>query len=199
MAAVIIDLDAGAEAKQWQDVCRIMSIDLKAPVASPVPDGCRRLTSSPQVVVHHPGYPDDNSNELFALVATDGSSSAPGVVHTACAIFACKRFDGWLSATRDASKRHAVAPQGFLPVGDYYFRVPSEDSTVNKFANSTLSPYPIELRDILYREYRQLKFSLRTETVPTVQVICDAPGFIFWQIVSFAGEEGIGLCWPYGT
>lgn len=93
MAAVIIDLDAGAEARQWQDVCRIMGIDLKAPVALPVPDGYRRLTSSPQVVVHHPGYPDDNSNELFALVATDGSSSVPGVqhgvVHTACAIFAC--------------------------------------------------------------------------------------------------------------
>jgi hypothetical protein len=141
-------------------------------MASPVPDGYWRFTSSPRVVVHHPGYLDDNTNELFALVATDGSPSAPsvqyGVVHTACAIFACDRFDGWLSATRDASKRHAVAPQGFLPVDDYYFHVPSEDSTVNKFANSTLSPYPIELRDILHSEYRQLKFSLRTETVPTV-------------------------------
>jgi hypothetical protein len=124
-----------------------MSIDLRAPLASPVPDGYRRLTSSPRVVVHHPGYPDDNTNELFALVATDGSSSAPGVqhgvVHTACAIFACNRFDGWLSATRDASERHAVAPQGLLPVGDYYFHVPPEDSTVNEFANPTLSPYPI--------------------------------------------------------
>jgi hypothetical protein len=143
----MINLDAGAEAKQWQILCRIMSIDLKAPVASPVPDGYRRLTSSPRVVVHHLGYPDDNTNELFALVATDGSSSAPGVqhgvVHTAYAIFACNRFDGWLSATRDASKRHAVAPQGLLPVGDYYFHVPPEDSTVNEFANTTLSPYPI--------------------------------------------------------
>ncbi|GAB7336119.1 hypothetical protein MBLNU13_g08911t1 [Cladosporium sp. NU13] len=124
-----------------------MSIDLRAPVTSPITDGYRRLTSSPRVVVHHPGYPDDNTNELFALVATDGSSSAPGVqhgvVHTACAIFACNRFDGWLSATRDASKRHAVAPQGLLPVGDYYFHVPPEDSTVNEFANPTLSPYPI--------------------------------------------------------
>ncbi|KAM0710565.1 hypothetical protein Q7P35_002236 [Cladosporium inversicolor] len=148
-----------------------MNIDLKTPVASPVPDGYRRLTSSPRVVVHHPGYPDDNTNELFALVATDGSSSAPGVqngvVHTDCAKFAYNRFDSWFSATRDASKRHAVAPQGFSPVGDYYFHIPSEDSTVNKFANSTLSP-SIELRDILYREYRQLKFSLRTVTVPTV-------------------------------
>ena len=51
-----------------------------------------------------------------------------------------------------------------------------------------------ELRDMLHRENRQLKFSLRTETVLTVQVICDAPSFIFWQTVSFAGEVGIGLC-----
>jgi hypothetical protein len=56
-----------------------------------------------------------------------------------------------------------------------------------------------KLRDILYREDRQLKFSLRTKTLPTVQVICDAPSFIFWQTVSFAGEVSIGLCWPYGA
>ena len=51
-----------------------------------------------------------------------------------------------------------------------------------------------ELRDILHREIRQLKFSLRTETVSTVQVICDASGFIFWQTVSFAGEVSISMC-----
>ena len=51
----------------------------------------------------------------------------------------------------------------------------------------------IELRDVLYREVRRLKFSLRTETLPTVQVICDAPGFISWQTVSFAGEVSISL------
>ena len=56
-----------------------------------------------------------------------------------------------------------------------------------------------KLRDILYREVRQLKFSLRTKTLPTVQVICDAPGCIFWQTVSFAGEVSIGLRWPYGA
>ena len=66
------------------------------------------------------------------------------LVHTACAVFAGNRFEGWLSATRDASKRHAVAPQGLLPVGDYYFHVPPEDSAVNEFANPTLSPYPID-------------------------------------------------------
>lgn len=41
-----------------------------------------------------------------------------------------------------------------------------------------------KLRDILYREDRQLKFSLRTKTLPTIQVICDAPRFIFWQTMS---------------
>jgi hypothetical protein len=56
-----------------------------------------------------------------------------------------------------------------------------------------------KLRDVLYREVRQLKFSLRTKTLPTVQVICDALGFILWQTVSFAGEVSISLCWPYGA
>jgi hypothetical protein len=56
-----------------------------------------------------------------------------------------------------------------------------------------------KLRNILYREYRQLKFSLRTKTLPTVQVIYDAPGFMLWQTVSFAGEVSIGLYWPYGA
>jgi hypothetical protein len=55
VASVIIDLDAGAEAKPWQIVCRMMSIDLRAPVDSPVPGGYQRLISSPRVVVHHPG------------------------------------------------------------------------------------------------------------------------------------------------
>jgi hypothetical protein len=56
-----------------------------------------------------------------------------------------------------------------------------------------------KLRDILYREDRRLKFSLRTKTLPTIQVIYDAPRFIFWQIVSFTREVSIGLCWLYGT
>jgi hypothetical protein len=142
-----LDAPSRLGAKQWRNVCSIMSIDLRAPVALTVPDGYRKLTSSPRVVVHHPGYSDDNTNELFALIATDGSVGAPGVqycvVHTACAIFACNCFDGWLSAIRDKTRRHVVAPRGLLPVGDHYFHVPPEDGSVNEFLSPTLSPYPI--------------------------------------------------------
>lgn len=124
-----------------------MGIDLKAPVIQPVPDRYRKFTSSPRLVVRHPGYPDDNSNELLALVATDGSTDTPGVqyglVHTACAIFAGNRFDGWLSRTRDTTMGEALAPQALLPVGDYYFHVPPDAGTDNAFASPTLSPYAV--------------------------------------------------------
>jgi hypothetical protein len=124
-----------------------MGIVLKAPVALPIPDGYQRCTSSPRVVVYHPGCSDDNNNELLALVATDGSTDAPGVqygiVHTACAIFAGNRFDGWLSTMRDMTKGHVVTSQDLLPVGDYYFHVPPEAGGATEFANPTLSPYPI--------------------------------------------------------
>jgi hypothetical protein len=90
-----------------------MVIVLKAPVARPVSDDYPKFTLSPRLVVRHPGYTDDGTNELLALVATDRGLDAPGVqyglVHTACAIFAGNRFDGWLSKTRDATIRgHSV-------------------------------------------------------------------------------------------
>jgi hypothetical protein len=89
-------------------------------------DSLRRLELSCII----PGIPMTTTNELFALIATDGSAGAPGVqygvVHTACVTFAWNCFDGWLSAARDKTKRHVVAPQPLLPVGDHYFHVPPE-------------------------------------------------------------------------
>ena len=123
----------------------IMGIVLKAPVARPVSVDYPKFTSSQRLVVRHPGYTDDDTNELFALVATDGGLEAPGVqydlVHTACAIFAGNRFDGWLSKTRDATIRSAIAPQDLLPVDTYYFHVPADAGAIAAFANTT--PYPI--------------------------------------------------------
>ncbi|KAM0714516.1 hypothetical protein Q7P37_009811 [Cladosporium fusiforme] len=129
------------------DVCSTMSINLKAPAAQPVPEDYPKFTSSPRVVVHHPGYPDDDTNVLLSLVATDGSKDTPGVqygvVHTACAIFAGNRFDGWISATRETTKGQVVTPQALLPVGDYYFQVPLDAGNAIEFVNPVLSPYPI--------------------------------------------------------
>ena len=124
-----------------------MVIVLKAPVTRPVSDDYPNFTLSPRLVVRHPGYTDDGTNELLSLVATDRGLDAPGVqyglVHTACAIFAGNRFDGWLSKTRDATIRGAIAPQDLLPVDTYYFHVPPDAGAVEAFANTTLTPYPI--------------------------------------------------------
>lgn len=124
-----------------------MAIVLKGPVARPVSNDYPKFTSSQRLVVRHPGYTDDDTNELLALVATDGGLEAPGVqyglVHTACAIFAGNRFDGWLSKTRDATIRGAITPQDLLPVDTYYFHVPPDAGAVEAFANTILTPYPI--------------------------------------------------------
>jgi hypothetical protein len=124
-----------------------MGVILKAPFNCPIPEQYPNLISSRRLVVKHPGYKDDDSNELLALVATDGSTDNPGVqyglVHTACAIFADNRFDGWLSLERKSTVEDAIAPEGLLSVGIYYFHVPSNTATAEKFADITLSPYPI--------------------------------------------------------
>jgi hypothetical protein len=124
-----------------------MGVNLKAPLACPIPEQYPKFISSPRLVVRHPGYNDDDSNELLALVATDGSTDVPGVqycvVHTACAIFAGNRFDGWLSLERKPTVEDAIPPQDLLPVGIYYFHVPLDAGTADAFADITLSPYPI--------------------------------------------------------
>jgi hypothetical protein len=124
-----------------------MGVNLKAPLTCPIPERYPNFISSPRLVVRHPGYNDDDSNAMLALVATDGSTDNPGVqyglVHTACAIFAGNRFDGWLSLERKPTVEGAIAPQDLLPVGIYYFHVPPDAGTAEAFANITLSPYPI--------------------------------------------------------
>jgi hypothetical protein len=123
-----------------------MGVILNAPFTCPIPEQYPNFISSRRLVVKHPGY-DDDSNELLALVATDGSANNPGVqyglVHTACAIFAGNRFDGWLSLERKSTVEDAIAPEDLLSVGIYYFHVPPDAGTAKAFANVTLSPYPI--------------------------------------------------------
>lgn len=80
----------------------------------------------------HPGY--ETSEILLMLPAHDGADldSVPyTVVHTAGAIIANNRFDGWLSTSPSGEPRveHTV---GLLHAGDYYFHLHSDDE-----------PYPV--------------------------------------------------------
>lgn len=93
------------------------------------------------VSVYHPDYTDHGA-VLLSLPATDGDSHMPGVyrdtIHTACAIIANNRFDGYISSSRDP---HA-APGNLhdihiLPAGTYYFHLP------RPLGAPSLTPYPI--------------------------------------------------------
>lgn len=105
------------------------------------------IYNAPRLRVLHPGY-EDGSNELLALVATDGEADTPGIqfhiVHTACAIIANNPFDGWLSRSRDPNQDLAeMLPSELLPVCDYYFHLPLSANLPAHVAGAALSPYPI--------------------------------------------------------
>ena len=91
-----------------------------------------------RVQVRHPGY--NGNNILITLPAAEGRS--PGhahaaTVHTACAVLANNRFDGWLSNSAGYEDAEAsMAAATFLPAGLYYFHVPSTDG-------NDQDPYPI--------------------------------------------------------
>lgn len=86
-------------------------------------------TSPPQsyrVAFRHPAYPD-GSNVLLTLHAWDrvGGGIHYGLAHTACAIVANNRFDGYLSLARDGSSRIESEWDACLPPhsNGYYFHV----------------------------------------------------------------------------
>jgi len=91
--------------------------------------------------VYHPEYTDHGA-VLLSLPATDGDSQAPGVhrdtIHTACAIIANNRFDGYISASRDPHTTHEDLDRiHILPAGTYYFHLP------RPLEASALTPYAV--------------------------------------------------------
>ena len=93
------------------------------------------------VSVYHPDYTDHGA-VLLSLPATDGDSQTPGVhrdtIHTACAIIANNRFDGYISASRDPHAAHGDLDHiHILPAGTYYFHVP------RPLEAPALTPYPV--------------------------------------------------------
>jgi hypothetical protein len=92
-------------------------------VTGPVPPDFLFLESpsppqSYRIRFRHPAYPD-SSNVLLSLHAWDGA-------HTACAIIANNRFDGYLSIARDGSSSIETEWDACLPTDShgYYFHVP---------------------------------------------------------------------------
>ncbi|KAK5111416.1 hypothetical protein LTR85_012146 [Meristemomyces frigidus] len=93
------------------------------------------------VSVYHPDY-NDHGAVLFSLPATDGDAQTPGVhrntLHTACAIIANNRFDGYISASRDPHAAHDDLDRtDTLPAGTYYFHLPRPLNA------PALTPYPV--------------------------------------------------------
>ncbi|PLB43331.1 hypothetical protein P170DRAFT_481279 [Aspergillus steynii IBT 23096] len=73
----------------------------------------------------HPGYAD-NQNILLTLPAFDSGGIHHGTAHTACAILANCRWDGFLSLSRTGA-RLSAGPDDVLPHGRYYFCIEGED------------------------------------------------------------------------
>lgn len=89
-----------------------------------------------RITVKHPGY--GGNNTILALPACDGASAAGkahySTIHSACAIVANNRKDGWLSSARSGLPRTCADSEGLIPAGVYYFHVDTE---------TNLDPYPI--------------------------------------------------------
>jgi hypothetical protein len=102
-------------------------------VTGPIPEDFLFLESpspprSYRICFRHPAYPD-SSNVLLSLHAWDQAAGGIhyGLAHTACAIIANNRFDGYLSTARDGSSRIETEWDTCLPSHShgYYFHVPS--------------------------------------------------------------------------
>lgn len=100
-----------------------------------------------RIAVLHPGYDGlDGVDELLLLPAADGGplggSAKYLFVHTAAAIVANNRFDGWLSVDKGEGgvtpPRVEADDSGLIPAGQYYFHVPADPTNT-----TDTQPYPV--------------------------------------------------------
>ena len=80
-----------------------------------------------RVNIRHPAYTDDEP-PLLTLYAWDHATGGVqyGFVHTACAIIAANRHDGYLSTSRNGEAICANTGD-VLRAGDYFYHVAAED------------------------------------------------------------------------
>lgn len=89
------------------------------------PTNSYEFPSTRKIQFCHPGYKTD-SNVLLQLSAYDGQGIHYQTAHTACAIVANNRWDGYLSV--DIQGQHRVEPESpddCLQGQIYYFHVPN--------------------------------------------------------------------------
>lgn len=119
---------------------------LRSPARSPSPPQTPGPNDFPSVNIHHPGY-KDRTDTLLSLAPVDVEERADGsfargvqfhAVHTACAIIANNRFDGWISLDKAGMNifRRALPEDEILVGGKYWFHVPKRGS-------SGTDPYPV--------------------------------------------------------
>jgi len=94
---------------------------------SPLPSNYAFLRSPPRrhcIRFRHPAYESDD-DLLFTLYAWDHEEGGihHGLAHTACAIIAGNRHDGYLSQSHEGIPV-AAGMDDVLPLGDLFFHVP---------------------------------------------------------------------------
>jgi hypothetical protein len=91
-----------------------------------------------RITIKHPGY--SGNNTILALPACDGTDSQGkahyATVHSACAIVANNRKDGWLSSDRSGQSRTCADSEGLIPAGVYFFHIETETELGS-------DPYPV--------------------------------------------------------
>ncbi|KAK0664040.1 hypothetical protein DIS24_g456 [Lasiodiplodia hormozganensis] len=97
--------------------------------------GVETISTDPRHVVHfrHPAYPTAK-NRLFSLLALDHPTGGIHftTAHTACAIIAGNRFDGYLSLTATGEPIRAGS-YSVLTGSDYFFCVPTPKGTTGTY------------------------------------------------------------------
>lgn len=121
----------------------IITVTMVAPTirirpAQRVPEhivGVETVSTDPRHVVHfrHPAYPTAK-NRLFSLLALDHPTGGihSTTAHTACAIIAGNRFDGYLSLTATGEPIRAGS-YSVLTGSDYFFCVPTPKGTTGTY------------------------------------------------------------------
>ncbi|KAK7422449.1 hypothetical protein QQZ08_009501 [Neonectria magnoliae] len=100
--------------------------------------GGRDYSEVPSVRFFHPGYADAGGipdfDVLISLEAFDdgGTGIHYDTAHTACAILANNRWDGYFSDDRHGRLR-AQPPDGMLRKEQYYFCLPSSDPSTDRY------------------------------------------------------------------
>ncbi|KAH6984053.1 hypothetical protein EDB80DRAFT_591710 [Ilyonectria destructans] len=103
------------------------------------------------VKIFHPGYHepdqeqyDPNGDVLISLPALDDGGIHHDTAHTACAILAANRWDGYFSHDRSGTVRVGPPQDGILREKSYFFCLPSPSTSTSP--DSTDHPYPVIAR-----------------------------------------------------